>query len=51
MWDTDTDTKWATMDIEYDSKVCILMVESICNYLYVITESMQINSLISNTPT
>ena len=40
MWDTNTDTKWATIDIEYDSKVCILMVESICNYLYMITESM-----------
>ena len=49
MWDTNTDTKWATIDVEYDSKVCILMVESICNYLYMITESMRINSLISNT--
>ena len=49
MWDTNTDTQWATIDVEYDSKVCILMVESICNYLYMITESMQINSLISNT--
>ena len=48
MWDTNTDTKWATIDIEYDSKVCILMVESICNYMYMITKSMQINSLISN---